>query len=266
MAEIKKAVALVRTREELAEGIFSMWLEEREIAEHSVPGQFLSVYCKDAGRLLPRPISICEIDRAAGTVRIVFRMAGAGTKELSGYKAGEELEIMGPLGIGYHTENINKAILIGGGIGIPPLLALAKELTCEKIIVLGYRDSTMFLKDEFEKYGRIIISTEDGSVGTKGNVIDAINACKADGMISDDCNREITIFSCGPTPMLRGVKAYAINNGIPAQLSLEERMACGIGACLACVCKSTEIDHHSHVHNKRVCKDGPVFWAEEIEL
>jgi dihydroorotate dehydrogenase electron transfer subunit len=162
---------------------------------------------------------------------------------------------MGPLGNGFTLEG-KKAILIGGGIGIPPMLELAKQLQCEKTIVLGYRDVT-FLDQEFKYLGQVYISTEDGSTGTKGNVIDAI---KANGLEAD------LIYACGPTPMLRGVKAYATEHGIPAQLSMEERMACGIGACLACVCKTKEKDHHSNVNNKRICKDGPVFYADEIEL
>ena len=147
--------------------------------------------------------------------------------------------------------------MIGGGIGIPPMLELAKQLGCEKNIVLGYRDQDTFLKEEFEPYGDVYVSTEDGSVGTKGNVIDAVREQAVQGAV---------IYACGPTPMLKGVKAYAAEMGLEAQISLEERMACGIGACLACVCKSKEVDGHTHVHNKRVCKDGPVFDAKEVEL
>ena len=136
------------------------------------------------------------------------------------------------------------------------MLELAKQLNIEKSIVLGYRDVT-FMEQEFESFGSVYVATEDGSKGVKGNVIDAIreNALEAD-----------IIFACGPTPMLRGIKAYALEHGIKAQISLEERMACGIGACLACVCKSKEVDHHTHVHNTRICKDGPVFYAQEVEL
>ena len=123
--------------------------------------------------------------------------------------------------------------------------------------VLGYRDSQMFLKDEFEAYGSVHVATEDGSAGTRGNVLDAIREEGLDAQV---------IYACGPTPMLRALKAYAAENGIECWLSLEEKMACGIGACLACVCKSKEIDEHSQVHNKRICKDGPVFLADDIEL
>lgn len=257
MAEIRKTTAVISAAEMLTEGIYSMWLEESQLAEAALPGQFVSVYCQAADKLLPRPISICEIDKEAGRIRMVYRVAGDGTRELSGKKAGETVEVMGPLGNGYQLSGVKKAILIGGGIGIPPMLALAKALDCEKTIVLGYRDKDTFLREDFEALGQVVISSEDGSIGTKGNVIDAI--CE-NGVEGD------RIYSCGPTPMLRGVKAYAQKQKIPAQISMEERMACGIGACLACVCKSVEKDEHTHVNNKRVCKDGPVFWAEELEL
>ena len=117
-------------------------------------------------------------------------------------------------------------------------------------------DST-FLVPDFEKVSTVYISSMDGSVGTKGTVIDAANENDLAGDM---------IYSCGPMPMLRAVKTFAKEKGIRAQLSLEERMACGIGACLACVCNTTEKDEHSQVNNKRVCVDGPVFWAEEVEL
>ena len=149
-----------------------------------------------------------------------------------------------------------KAIIIGGGIGIPPMLELAKQLDAEKTVVLGYRTST-FLKEEFEEVCDVKIATEDGSVGAKGNVLDAVKQEKVEADV---------IFACGPTPMLRAIKAYALENDIPCYVSLEEKMACGIGACLACVCKSTEIDDHSQVKNKRVCKEGPVFNVKEVEL
>ena len=123
--------------------------------------------------------------------------------------------------------------------------------------MLGYRDSQMFLKEEFEAYGPVYAATEDGSAGTKGNVLDAI---REQGLKAD------IIYACGPTPMLRALKAYAAEQGMECWLSLEEKMACGVGACLACVCQSKDIDRHSQVHNKRICKDGPVFLADEIEL
>ena len=254
MAKLKMKSTVIEQKM-IADGICSMWLDAKEVAVQAKPGQFISVYSNDKSRVLPRPISICEIDRKNGRLRIVYRVVGYGTKEFSGCKAGDTLEIMGPLGNGY-TLKIDKAILVAGGIGVPPMLELAKELDCEKTIVLGYRDE-LFLNKEFEQYGKVVIATEDGSCGTKGNVLDAIRAESVDGQV---------IYSCGPTPMLRALKQYAADKGIEAWISLEEKMACGIGACLACVCKSKDVDHHTNVHNKRICKDGPVFNAQEVEL
>ena len=253
-----KMTAKVVSQQALTDDIFSMWIQADEIAGAAVPGQFISVYTKDAGKLLPRPISLCQVDKEKGQLRIVYRVVGAGTSQFSAYQAGDDIEIMGPLGNGFPLERAagKKVFLIGGGIGIPPMLELARQLDCEKQAVLGYRD-VLFLNDEFEKFGDVYVATEDGSAGTKGNVLDAIreNGLKAD-----------VIFACGPTPMLRALKAYAEEHEIECWLSLEEKMACGIGACLACVCQSKEVDEHSHVHNKRICKDGPVFLAQEVEL
>lgn len=254
MAQIKETAA-VYTQDELAPGIFSMWIIT-EAAKEAKPGQFISVFSKDGSRLLPRPISICEADKEAGRLRIVYRVAGAGTKEFTGYVSGDAIEIMGPLGNGFPTEG-EHVFLIGGGIGIPPMLELAKHLNCEKQIILGYRDRDLFLRDEFEAYGEVFVATEDGSVETKGNVLDAI---RAHGLTAD------VMYACGPTPMLRALKQYAQENHIRCYISLEEKMACGIGACLACVCQTKEIDEHSSVHNKRICKDGPVFLAGEVDL
>ena len=239
----------------LSEEIYSMWIIAKDIAWQAKPGQFVSLFCKDGSRLLPRPISICEIDQEQGRLRLVYRSTGKGTKEFVQLKAQDYVDVMGPLGNGFHPEG-KKALLIGGGIGIPPMLELAKQLNCEKQIVLGYRDIT-FLEEEFTPYGRVTISTENGSKGTKGNVLDAIRENQLEADI---------IYACGPTPMLRGIQAYAKEKNILCQLSLEERMACGIGACLGCVCKTKDVDSHSNVKNKRICKDGPVFYGDEVEL
>lgn len=250
-----KMTAKVKSQERIASDIFSLVLYVPDIAEQAKAGQFVSVYSHDGSKLLPRPISLCEIDREKKTIRLVYRVVGGGTKEFSALKEGEHIEVMGPLGNGFSLKN-GKAVLIGGGIGIPPMLELARELDCEKQIVLGYRDE-VFLLEDLQDAGDVYIASEDGKTGVKGNVLDAIREYAVKGDI---------IYACGPTPMLRAVKKYAIANDIEAQLSLEEKMACGIGACLACVCQSTEIDGHSHVHNKRICKDGPVFDAREVEL
>ena len=249
-------MARVIRQEEIATDIYSMWIDTEQIAAHAKPGQFVSVYCNEGSRLLPRPISICEIDKAAGRLRLVYRIAGKGTEEFSKFAEGTTVKIVGPLGNGFTLKD-KKAFLIGGGIGIPPMLELAKNLDCEKQIVVGYRNNELFLAEEFKKYGEVYVATEDGSVGTKGNVLDAI---RENGLTAD------IIYACGPTPMLRALKEYAAEHGIECWISMEERMACGIGACLACVCKSKDKDAHSNVKNKRVCKEGPVFLAQEVEF
>lgn len=249
----RKAVIMDQTL--LAEGIFSMWLKAENIAAAALPGQFVSLYSRDGSTLLPRPISICEIDRSKGCIRLVYRVTGKGTEEFSTLIAGDRIEVMGPLGNGFTPEG-KKALLIGGGIGIPPMLELAKQLKISREIVLGYRDIT-YLDKEFEVHGKVYLSTEDGRLGTKGNVLDAL---RANHLTAD------IIYACGPTPMLRGIKEYAREQGIRAQLSLEERMACGIGACLGCVCQTKDIDPHTNVKNTRICKDGPIFYSDEVEL
>lgn len=250
---IEKVKAKVVRQEQIGTDIFSLLLEAEPIAAAAKPGQFVSVYSKDGSRLLPRPISLCRVDKEQGTIRLVYRVVGKGTEEFSILSAGDTVEVMGPLGNGF-TLRDKKAVLIGGGIGIPPMLELSKSLNCEMNIVLGYRDE-IFLAEEFD--APVFIASEDGKHGVKGNVLDAIRENQIEGDV---------IYACGPTPMLRGIKEYAREHGMEAQISMEEKMACGIGACLACVCKSKETDEHTHVNNKRICKDGPVFFAEEVEF
>jgi len=250
----KKETARVYKQQQIAPGIYDMWITTT-LAERAKPGQFISVYSKDESRMLPRPISICETDKGTGILRIVYRIAGQGTEEFSRLREGDTIEILGPLGNGFPLKG-KKAFLMGGGIGIPPMVQLAKELDCQVQIIAGYRDE-QFLTEELGRNGSLYIATEDGSAGTKGNVLDAVRENKLTADI---------IYACGPRPMLRAVKEYAAKNHIECYLSMDERMACGIGACLACVCQSVEVDGHTHVHNKRICKDGPVFLSTEVEL
>ena len=249
----RKEKAAVVLREQIARDIYSMWIRTEEIAGLAVPGQFISMYTEDRSKILPRPISLCEIDRERKQLRV-----GTGTEQLSRLQPGDFVEILGPLGNGFPLEpGIGKKVfLIGGGIGVPPMLELAKQLDAEKHLVMGYRDE-QFLTEEFQKNGSLFIATEDGSAGTPGNVMDAIAANGLDAEV---------IYACGPAPMLRAVKQYAEENHIVCYVSMEERMACGVGACLACICRTPEIDEHSQVHNKRVCKDGPVFLSTEVEI
>ena len=260
----KKIRAIVRKSERIAENIFSMELFTEEPLSVR-PGQFVGLYPDGEDKLLLRPISICEYRKETGILRLVYRVQGGGTKEFSGWKEGKETAFLGILGNGYPMEEIaekaggetGSVLLFGGGIGIPPLLALARELSAKTKVttVLGYKTEETFLLHEFEQYGPVFTATEDGSCGTKGTVLDAV---RENGISGD------VLCACGPTPMLRAVKHFA--EGRDCYLSLEERMACGIGACLACVCKTTDIDAHSHVHNARVCVEGPVFAADRVEI
>ncbi len=262
MSEKFQETVTVVSQKQIGTGIYDLTIQTKEIAAAAKAGQFVSVYSNDASKLLPRPISLCGIDRKAGTLRLVYRVTGehTGTEEFSRLQAGDTMKIMGPLGNGFTVEKGKKAFLIGGGIGVPPMLQLAKEMkdAGENFqIVMGYRDAGTFLLDEFKEQGESFVASEDGSVGTKGNVLDAIRENHLDADV---------IYACGPTPMLRALKAYAEEQNMTCYVSMEERMACGIGACLACVCNSTEKDAHSNVKNKRICKEGPVFNAKEVEL
>ena len=250
----KRVAAVICQKSQLAGDIFSMWLQVGAMAEIAKPGQFIILYCKDKTKKLGRPISICEIDAAGGKIRLVIRVSGkgTGTEEFSKLGEGDTILCMGPLGNGYTYTGDQKALLIGGGLGIPPLLALAEQLPGKKVIVLGYRDGNAFLAEDFEKYGPVVIASEDGSIGTKGNVLDAINAHEISGDV---------IYSCGPKPMLRALSQFAWENHMEAWLSLEERMACGIGICLGC---AVAVKTEEGITYKRVCHDGPVFNSKEI--
>ncbi len=291
MAEKFEEIAVVVDQNALGSGIYDLTLKTKNIAKAAKAGQFVSVYSNDRSKLLPRPISLCGIDRDEDTIRLVYRVTGenTGTEEFSKLVMGDRIRILGPLGNGFTVEPGKKAFLIGGGIGVPPMLQLAKDINsgvvqtsgavdtntqekgqteekqinghgkkiCDMNIIMGYRDENTFLLDEFKEQADSFVATEDGSVRTKGNVIDAI---KENGLEAD------VIYACGPMPMLRALKAYAMEHDMECYVSMEERMACGIGACLACVCKTKDKDAHSNVNNKRICKEGPVFNAKEVEL
>ncbi|MCC8067100.1 MAG: dihydroorotate dehydrogenase electron transfer subunit [Clostridiales bacterium] len=284
MAEKSIQKAIILSQEMIADQIYSMWLKAEPIAKNALPGQFVSVYSNDSGRMLPRPISICETDAKRGALRLVYRVAGKGTAEFAGYHAGESLEILGPLGNGFPLEECpagQTAFLIGGGIGIPPMVELSKRLSGNVQVIAGYRDE-LFLTDELAANGKLYLSVENEAAFRKSNTVHSaesdtpcskscLNGYPATHGNVLDCIREKNlqadvIFACGPTPMLRAVKTYAQEQGIRCWLSLEQRMACGIGACLACVCDSNEVDAHSQVRNKRICKEGPVFAAADVVL
>jgi dihydroorotate dehydrogenase electron transfer subunit len=260
MPVLKKHTGIIASQAEIAEGIFDMWILT-DLTKYAKPGQFINVYPKNKATLLPRPISICETDLEQGKLRITYRTVGSGTLEFSNYQAGDGIDIMGTLGNGFPVEQAagKKVILMGGGIGIPPLLELAKAIGDKNriTIIAGYRNQDLFLQKDLEQYGSFYVATEDGSVGTKGNVMNVLENHQIEADL---------IYACGPMPMLRAIKNYAEMKNIDAWISLEERMACGVGACLGCVVKTKHKDHHSHVNNARICADGPVFLAKEVDI
>ncbi len=245
-----------------------MWLRFPAGGE-AAPGQFLMLRPDSDSHLLPRPISVCEALKGEDQLRIVWRSVGFGTAAFSTLKSGDSLSLMGPLGNGFPLGQAQGNVLVlGGGIGIPPLLGLAKALhqDMEKQsrvrslnFVLGYRSGKngLFLSEEFSSLGNLFPATDDGSEGFHGTVTD----CARSLSLSPDI-----IYACGPLPMLRAVKSLAREYGIPAFVSLEERMACGVGACLGCVVKTTQRDPHSQVNNSRICTEGPVFDSEKVLL
>ncbi|NLL06195.1 MAG: dihydroorotate dehydrogenase electron transfer subunit [Clostridiaceae bacterium] len=245
--------------EQLAKSIYRMTIKSAYISENAKPGQFVNVKCSEGiNALLRRPISICKVDKDRGTFDIVFQIKGIGTEYLAQKTATSEVDLIAPLG---NTFNIDakheKIAVVGGGIGIFPLLYLLRELKdVEKRAYLGFRNKDFaVLLDEFEANCNVLnISTDDGSMGYKGLVTDILeNDLKS-------CNFDI-IYTCGPMPMIKRVVEIAHKNNIKCQVSMEQRMGCGIGACLVCACKTKKEESWEYSH---VCKDGPVFWSDEV--
>jgi dihydroorotate dehydrogenase electron transfer subunit len=249
------------SKTELGEAV-SMVLEVGDMVRQSFkgPGQF--VHIRIGSFVLRRPISICGIDKEKGTLRIVFEIRGEGTAEIAQLNKGDVVDMLAPLGHGFTVdESFKKVVLIGGGIGTPPMLPLAKAYGDKAVAISGFRNSSaVILQEDFKSAGaETILCTDDGSSGIHGFVTQPLAELAEKGGID-------AVFACGPMGMLKGIAAICKEKGIYCEISLEERMACGIGACLACVCQSTDVDHHSMVKNKRICKDGPVFNATEVDL
>ncbi|MFA9380277.1 MAG: dihydroorotate dehydrogenase electron transfer subunit [Acetanaerobacterium sp.] len=241
--------------ERLTGTTYSFVVRCEKIAGAAKAGQFAHV--RIPGFMLRRPISICEVLRDIGCIRLVFDIRGAGTQTLAHCEAGCDVDLLAPLGNGFDLlDGDKKAIVIGGGIGVPPLLEIAKHYGKNACAVMGFKNAeAVILQEDFAAAGSIIrLCTDDGSMGEKGFVTPLLErelkAQKTD-----------IIYACGPRPMLKAVQELAARYGVRCQLSLEERMACGVGACLGCACKTKKngVEGYSHV-----CKDGPVFEAEEV--
>lgn len=246
--------------EKLAEGIYTMTLSSGYISASAIPGQFVNIKCCEGNNaLLRRPISICSVDRNAGSYDIAFQIKGSGTELLAAKKPGETLNVIGPLGKGFDLDIKHSRIaVVGGGIGVFPLLYLLTESRAiVKRTYLGFRTADkVILESEFSRSSTSLeIATDDGSYGAKGFAPELLKR--------DMCSEHFDmIYACGPGPMLEYVAEIAKAAATRCQVSLEQRMGCGFGACLVCACKTAKADgswQYSHV-----CKDGPVFDSNDV--
>jgi dihydroorotate dehydrogenase electron transfer subunit len=252
---MKPIVALCQVIEKIniAKGIFDIKINSPELSYYSLPGQFLHVKC--GNNILRRPISICDIN--GDIVRFLFDVRGEGTEWLSNVNIGDQLDILGPLGKGFDLLSPDKnAVFVGGGIGIYPLLATCKTYISPNIF-LGFRNkSYVTLIKDFENYNaKVNIATDDGSQGYHGLVTDLLDKY----LLSSTTD---VIYTCGPRLMMRKVAELSKKHNIRCQVSMEERMGCGVGACLVCACRTYKIDG-TETHSF-VCKDGPIYEAEEV--
>lgn len=252
----------VLENKEITKDIFTMIIDTREMSLIPVPGQYLHLRVSDGFEpLLRRPISVYDYDIKTKQISIIYRVIGQGTDILSKKEAGNNIDVFGPLGNGFPYEDIDpkkKVVLLGGGIGTPPLYYLAKKLAekgNEITTILGYQSKEdSILVDEFSRHGEVRISTIDGSLGVKGKVLDLIG----------DNDKWDVFYSCGPMGMLKAIQEKWFNTDMVGYLSLEERMGCGVGACYGCI---VNVDKRIHKDGyKKVCSDGPVFPFREVKL
>lgn len=257
--------ALIKEHRQVARDIFLMSLSAPEVAASARAGQFIHIRCtKGLDPLLRRPFSLSSIDRQAGTVSLIYEVRGRGTRILSDYLVGQQVDLLGPLGKGFAIEHLtseHQAVLVGGGIGAPPMAALGQAL-CDHGVksvttILGAASKDKLLPEEiFQVNGStVLVATDDGSQGHQGLVTDLLPPLVGEG--AETCE----VFACGPKGMLKAVGDYCLQQGIPCQLSLEEVMACGVGACQGCACR---IKLGAGFNYARVCTEGPVFRAEEV--
>lgn len=239
----------------LAKGIFAFDIYCPEVAELACPGQFAQVSAE--GFFLRRPISICDIDKEKGTIKLVFEIRGKGTERIAELNKGSCIDIIAPLGSGFKVLAGKKAVCVGGGIGVPPMVGIAKQYGSNCTAISGFRDkAAVILQEDFKKCNvSTILCTDDGTAGRRGFVTDALEE-----LISQE--KPDIIYACGPMIMLKKTAFIAESNGIECQVSLEERMACGVGACLGCACKVR--DENGETVHKHVCKNGPVFDSKEV--
>ena len=242
------AYAKLIKKEETAENIFDFVLECPQLAEKAKAGQFAHIAVP--GKTLRRPISICDADER--NIRIVFQIKGEGTEILSKSKVGDFIDILAPLGHGFDIPKGKRIAFVGGGIGVPPMLFSAKQAD-DAVAVLGFRNKkAVILTEDFKKVcSEVFVATDDGSFGIHGFTSDILR-----NIIND------IVCACGPMPMLKVIAEICKEHNKPCQVSLEERMGCGIGACLVCACKT--LDKDGNIEHSHVCKKGPVYNAEEV--
>ena len=258
MGAIRLETMKVVSQQEIAPAIFELLLQG-EMVEAMKAGQFLHLRVPDDAHLLRRPISISSIDKANEQCRLIYRIEGSGTTIFSTLKTGDSLDVMGPQGNGFDLSDLeqhSRVLLVGGGIGVPPLFEVAKQLHergVDVTTVLGFATKdAVILEDELAEFGQVFVTTDDGSYGIKGNVSVVIK--KFD-------NEFDAIYSCGAPGMMKYIN-QTFSDHPRAYLSLESRMACGMGACYACVLKVPD----SETVSQRVCEDGPVFKTGTVVL
>lgn len=246
---------LIIEKKAIAREIYSFLIECPDVAEIARAGQF--VHIRTGNFTLRRPVSICGTDKAKGTIRIVFEVRGEGTAEISRLNVGSLIDMLAPLGHGFTIdENFNKVVLVGGGIGTPPMLSLAEIYGKKAVAISGFRSAdAVILQEDFRKTGaETILCTDDGSLGVHGFVTQPLGEILGNGNIN-------AVYACGPLTMLKNIAEICEKNNVFCEVSLEERMACGIGACLGCACRTVKNDEEYFAH---VCKDGPVFNGKEV--
>lgn len=256
--------AKVLKSEQLAEDIYALHLHSPKVAATAQPGQFIMLQLVNSlDPLLRRPFSIHRCHRATGELVIAYKVVGKGTKILSRIPSGTSLSVLGPLGNGFRLDsaNRNQPCLVGGGMGIAPLLFLADELASQDsrpLILLGGRTATELLAVEnFNRLGQLQLATDDGSEGQHGFVSQ---------LLEGQGGKALHIYCCGPQPMMKVIAEICRQNKWPCQLSLESHMACGMGACLGCAVERAELTTAKEKKYLHVCSDGPVFEAGEVWL
>lgn len=245
----------------VTDNIYNICIQSDYISTNAMPGQFVNIKCDNSlEHLLRRPISICRVNEEEKTFDIAFQVKGAGTKKLSAFECGCNIDIIGPLGKSFDiSQKYRNIAVVGGGIGIFPLLfVLQKSQSANKTSFLGFRDSTSIaMIEDYKTYANVHIATQDGSYGKKGLVTDLLKEYLKENKID-------IVYACGPYNMMKEVSSCCSTYNIKCQVSLEQRMGCGIGACLVCACKTVAKNDEGWQYS-HVCKDGPVFWSDNVK-